>query len=185
MADDALADFCGAEWPRLVGSLSLFTGSRDLAEELAQDALVRVCQRWSTVRAADSPSAWAHRVAFNLAKSHFRRAAVWRRVQVRAAERAEVVHLNNAAAIATRDALQTLPPNQREALVLRYYADLSVRDVATLMRCPENTVKTHTRRALAVLRDSGLLDDHDDVAGIEPADEPIVITRLQIAEDIG
>jgi RNA polymerase sigma factor (sigma-70 family) len=187
MADDDLAEFCGAEWPRLVGALSLYTGRRDLAEDLAQDALVRVCERWSTVRTADSPSAWAHRVAFNLAKSHFRRAAVWRRVQVRATERAQVVNVNNAAPIATRDALQSLPPNQREALVLRYYADLSVRDVAALMRCPENTVKTHTRRALAALRESGLLDDDDeeDVVGVIDESVVVVTTTMKIAEEFG
>ena len=39
------------------------------------------------------------------------------------------------------------------------FADLSVRDTARAMRCPENTVKTHTRRALDALRSSGLLDD--------------------------
>ena len=56
---------------------------------------------------------------------------------------------------------------QRQALILRYFADLSVRDTAAAMRCPENTVKTHTRRALEALRLSGLLDDE-----IELADEP-------------
>ena len=68
---------------------------------------------------------------------------------------------------AVRDALATLPTAQRQALILRYFADLSVRDTAAAMRCPENTVKTHTRRALDALRASGLLDDAIDVA-----DEP-------------
>jgi len=159
MADDDLADFCRDVWPRLVGSLSLYLGRRDLAEEIAQEALVRVCQRWRSVRNADSPAAWAHRVAFNLAKSHFRRESTRRRVWARAVEPARIVHVDQVVGIATRDALQSLPPAQRQALVLRYYADLSVRDVAALMHCPENTVKTHTRRALERLRASGLLDD--------------------------
>ena len=68
MEDDrALVEFCRAEWPRLVGSLSLDVGSRELAEDLAQETLVRVCAHWRRVRRADSPSGWAHRVAFNLA----------------------------------------------------------------------------------------------------------------------
>ena len=66
---------------------------------------------------------------------------------------------DEASAIAVRDALQRLPDVQRQALVLRYFADLSVREVARLMSCPENTVKTHTRRALEALRTQGLLDD--------------------------
>ena len=81
--EQALADFCREEWPRLVGSLSLFVGSRELAEDLAQETLVRVCDHWRTARAADSPTAWAHRVGFNLAKSHGRRRATWTRVQTK------------------------------------------------------------------------------------------------------
>lgn len=157
--DDGLAEFCAAEWPRLVGTLSLYLGRRDQAEELAQEALVRVCAHWAKVRAASSPSAWAHRVAFNLAKSSFRRRATWARIGHRAVERPHAVERDEASAIAVRDALQRLPAVQREALVLRYYADLPVRDVAELMRCPENTVKTHTRRALDALRTQGLVDD--------------------------
>ncbi len=159
--DDDLDGFCRNQWPRLVGSLSLYLGRRDVAEELAQETLVRVCQRWRTVRSADSPAAWAHRVAFNLAKSHLRREATWRRVRSRAIEPARIVSAGDVARVATRDALQSLPAAQRQALVLRYFADLSVRDVAALMRCPENTVKTHTRRALERLRAGGLLADDD------------------------
>ncbi len=159
--DDDLDGFCRNQWPRLVGSLSLYLGRRDVAEELAQETLVRVCQRWRTVRSADSPAAWAHRVAFNLAKSHLRREATWRRVRSRAIEPARIVSAGDVARVATRDALQSLPAAQRQALVLRYFADLSVRDVAALMRCPENTVKIHTRRALERLRAGGLLADDD------------------------
>ena len=169
MEDDrALVEFCRTEWPRLVGSLSLDVGSRELAEDLAQETLARVCAHWRRVRRADSPSAWAHRVAFNLAKSHGRRQATWARVQPRALDRPlGAVDPDRASVLAVRDALATLPTPQRQALVLRYFADLSVRDTAAVMRCPENTVKTHTRRALDVLRASGLLDD-----AIEIADEP-------------
>ena len=161
MEDDrALVEFCRTEWPRLVGSLSLDVGSRELAEDLAQETLARVCTHWRRVRRADSPSAWAHRVAFNLAKSHGRRLATWSRVQPRAVDRAlGVVDPDRASVLAVRDALVTLPTAQRQALILRYFADLSVRDTAAAMHCPENTVKTHTRRALEALRSSGLLDD--------------------------
>jgi RNA polymerase sigma factor (sigma-70 family) len=130
-----------------------------------------VCAHWRRVRNADSPSAWAHRVAFNLAKSHGRRQATWTRVRSRAVDGPRgVVDGDRAAAIAVRDALATLPEPQRQALILRYFADLSVHDTATAMRCPENTVKTHTRRALDALRASGLLDDAIDIVD-EPDDD--------------
>ena len=166
--DRALVEFCRAEWPRLVGSLSLDVGSRELAEDLAQETLARVCTHWRRVRKADSPSAWAHRVAFNLAKSHGRRQATWKRVRTRAYDGPRgAVDPDRASALAVRDALATLPLAQRQAVILRYFADLSVRDTAAAMRCPENTVKTHTRRALEALRSSGLLDDAIDVVDEE------------------
>ena len=161
--DQALVDFCRAEWPRLVGSLSLDVGSRELAEDLAQETLARVCAQWRRVRQADSPSAWAHRVAFNLAKSNGRRGVRWSRVQSKLASRVASVEPDRAAALAVRDALSRLPEPQRRALILRYYVDLSVQETASTMRCPENTVKTHTRRALDALRVSGLLDDAMDI----------------------
>ena len=157
-ADAELTAFCGAAWPRLVGSLFLYTGDRDLAEELAQEALIRVCERWTDVREAISPLAWAHQVAFNLAKSQYRRRAALRRARRRTPPLPDASDPDPALHVALRDAVAALPDAQRRALVLRYFADLSVRDVADLMGCPTNTVKTHTRRALAALRDAGLVD---------------------------
>jgi RNA polymerase sigma factor (sigma-70 family) len=157
--EQGLAEFCRDEWPRLVGSLSLYVGSRELAEDLAQETLVRVCGHWRRVRTADSPSAWAHRVAFNLAKSHGRRQATWSRVRARIdVPPVVVVDPDDATALAVRGAIRALPVSQRQALILRYFADLSVRETAAAMQCPENTVKTHTRRALDALRFSGLVD---------------------------
>jgi RNA polymerase sigma factor (sigma-70 family) len=158
--DAALVEFCREEWPRLVGSMSLYMGRRDLAEDIAQETLVRVCGRWRHVRGMDSPSAWAHRVAFNLAKSHGRREATWLRLRSRALPKGlgQVEH-DDAEAVSVRAAVAALPPVQCRAVILRYFADLSIRDVAAVMGCPENTVKTHTRRALEALRQSGLVGD--------------------------
>jgi len=137
--------------------LAFYTGDRDLAEELAQEALIRVVRRWAAVCEVESPSAWAQRVGFNLAKSSFRR----RRAARRASSRQGIVEAlepDLASDLAVREAVAALPKAQREALVLRYFADLSVREVAEIVGCPENTVKTNTRRALAALREAGLVD---------------------------
>jgi len=68
-------------------------------------------------------------------------------------------HDPDAAAVVTiRRALQQLPMEFRTVIVLRFYADASVRDTAAVLGIPEGTVKTRTHRALAVLRDCGLLD---------------------------
>jgi RNA polymerase sigma-70 factor, ECF subfamily len=145
MLDAELDAFCAQEWPRLVGALSLYTGDADLAEELAQETIARICRRWERVRDLEAPGAWAHRVAMNLANSNFRRASRRRALERRAtsatpsSEEADV-----ATAVAIRTEVARLPRRQREALVLRYYADLPVRTVAEILRCPENTVKTLT-----------------------------------------
>ena len=157
--DPPLSEFCASEWPRLVGSLALYTGDRDLAEELAQETLVRVCLHWAQVRDTASPSAWAHRVAFNLAKSQFRRRRVWDRIGRLQVSEPSGWEPDTASHLAVREAIGRLPEVQREVLVLRYFADLSVRDVSALMGCPTNTVKTHTRRALESLREAGLGSD--------------------------
>jgi RNA polymerase sigma factor (sigma-70 family) len=166
-ADDELGEFCRTEWPRLVRSLTLYTGEADLAEELAQDSLLRVCMHWPRVREADSPSAWAHRVAFNLAKSQYRRRASHRRARRLQVIQPEVVEPELASNLALRQAVLALPVPQRAALALRYFADLSVHEAAELLGCPENTLRTHTRRAIEKLREAGLID--------EPVEDPPVV----------
>ena len=161
-AGDRNADvsaFCRREWPRLVGSLALFTGDRDLAQELAQETLARVCRDWRKVSTLDAPGAWAHRVALNLARSHYRHRAVARRYRGKLAASDRIDAPDTATAVAVRQAVATLPVRQRTALVLRYFADLSVAETAAAMRCPEGTVKTLTRAAIASLRHAGLITE--------------------------
>jgi RNA polymerase sigma-70 factor (ECF subfamily) len=155
---DDLAELCRAEWPRLVGTLTLLTGDRAVAEELAQEALARGCARWERVRKLESPGGWLHRVAVNLAISHERRRRVARRVEARLVVRDESDR-DDAAVIALRDALRRLPDKQRQVLVLRYFADLPVAEVASTLRMPEGTVKTLAHRGIAALREMGLVDD--------------------------
>jgi RNA polymerase sigma factor (sigma-70 family) len=147
------------EWPRLVGSLSLFTGDGDLAEDLAQETLARVCRDWRKVSNLESPGAWAHRVALNLARSHYRHRSVVRRQSSRVADAGPVYDPDTATAIAVRNAVTQLPVRQRTALVLRYFADLSVAETADAMQCPQGTVKTLTREAILALREMGLITE--------------------------
>lgn len=153
-----LAEFCHAEHRRLVGSLSLYCRDRLVAEELAQEALVRVISNWDTVRLLDSPSAWAHRVAINLANSYLRRRLAERRAVRRWSARAARAqpHQDPATVLAVRTAVAGLPKRERAVIVLRFLVDLSVREVSELLGCPEGTVKSLTARALASLRATGL-----------------------------
>jgi RNA polymerase sigma factor (sigma-70 family) len=80
-------------------------------------------------------------------------------------EGGERTERDDAEAIAVRTAVAALPVAQRQAVILRYFADLPIRDVASVMGCPESTVKTHARRALESLRHSGLLADESRLCG--------------------
>lgn len=163
---DDLAAFYDDQWDRVRGSLVLFTGSRELGEELAQEAFVRVCQRWDQVRTMEAPGAWVHRVGINLAISHGRRRGSERRARRRLeAVRAEVAAPPEPEA-GVRGALLALDIDERAVVVLRFWADLSVKQVAEVLGIPEGTVKTRTRAGLAALRASGL-------AATDPEDDPI------------
>jgi len=152
--DRDLAEFCRVEYRRLVGLLSLYCRDRHLAEELAQDALVRVVSHWDTVRTLNAPSAWTYRVAINLANSHLRRLLAERRASKRLMAGAVTVQSDpdTPTAVAVRDAVSALPKRQRAVIVLRFFADLSVREVSELLSMPEGTVKTLTAAGLARLR---------------------------------
>lgn len=168
---DDLVAFTGDQYDRVRGSLALFTGDRELAEELAQEVFVKVCQHWERVRDMDAPGAWAHRVGINLAISRARR----RRSERRAVERVGAQVAATEAALpgadaaladeALRDAVAALPVDERAALVLRFHADLPVAEVAAALGVPEGTVKTRTRRALAALREARVLTDAEAAGG--------------------
>jgi RNA polymerase sigma-70 factor (sigma-E family) len=159
-AASELVAFIEQQHAPLVRLMSLYVGDRELAEDLAQEALARVCRDWAKVRKANAPEMWLRRVAFNLANSHFRRGASRRR----AMERLEFAASRSSgssdvdAAIAVRRAVAGLPGPARTALVLRYFDDCSVAEVAELMNCPEGTVKSLCSRAIASLRGAGLGD---------------------------
>ena len=158
--DEDVSAFCARMRPRLIGALALHCGDIDVAEELAQEALVRVWDRWSSVRTTASPEGWTHRVAFNLAHSLYRRRAAERRARERAGRVAAAApEPDQADALAVRAAVAALPPRQRTALVLRYFSDLSIADTAIAMRCAEGTVKSLTAQALAALRPKLALEE--------------------------
>ena len=157
-----LTQFCRTQYPRLVGTLALYCGDRLVAEELAQETLARACAQWDRVRNMTAPAGWTHRVAINLANSRFRRLAAERRAQHRAEARSHAAgdppDLADAGAI--RTAVSRLPVRQRTALVLRYYADLPVEQVADHLHITAGAVHQLTHRALETLRSTFDVADH-------------------------
>lgn len=152
-APEELAAFCGREWPRLVGTLSLYCADPGLAEELAQETLERVCRRWGRIAEADAPAAYVHRMAINLANSRFRRAGAARRATQRLGSDDAHQDRDVAGDVALRDAVGRLPTRQKAALVLRFYADLNPTEVGEHLDCSAQAVRNLTHRAIATLRE--------------------------------
>ena len=151
-----LSAFIRREHPRLVGALTVHCGDRALAEDIAQEALARVCDRWSQVSAMEHPTAWLYRTAMNLSSSWFRRRGAELRAYARhrSGETSAATDELGAAAdvIALRQSIRKLPAQQRTALVYRYYLDLPASEVAVLMQTSEAAVRQVTSRAIAALR---------------------------------
>jgi RNA polymerase sigma factor (sigma-70 family) len=168
MSDADAAAFCDRVRTRLVGALTLTCGDRDVAEELAQDTLVRVWERWAQVSAMDSPEGWTFRTAFNLASSWRRRRAAERRANRRATER-EPAPQDGAIAETeiVRRAVSSLPERQRAVIVARFYLGYDVAGTAQLLGCAPGTVKATTSQALGNLRRRGLMPDIEGQEEVE------------------
>lgn len=120
-------------------------GDRSTAEDIAQESLARAYLRWTKI--SNYRQAWVARVAGNLAIDQVRR----RKPSVRDAHNvdAEVLMIER---LDLQRALTGLPKRQRDAVVLRYIADLSEADVAALLGCSPGTVKSHLSRGTSRLR---------------------------------
>jgi RNA polymerase sigma-70 factor (ECF subfamily) len=151
----ATADFDSfyrRELPAMVALAGAITGSNIVAEDLAQEALVRAYKRWDTISRYDKPGAWVRRVTINLALSSRKRLAA----EVRA--RLRLSPPPTTAATDPRyddvwEAVAQLPGKQRAAVALHYLEDRSVADIATMLDCSESTAKVHLHRGRTQLAD--------------------------------
>lgn len=150
--DDDFSEYVAVRWPRLVRSAVLLGCSAGEAEDLVQTALVRCLVQWRKVQRADDRDAYVHRVLINAFISSRRRR--W------TGERPTAVLPDPGVPDATaevddtdvvRRALALLNPDQRAAVVLRYYAHLSEKQIAVVLGIAAGTVKSRLSRALATL----------------------------------
>jgi RNA polymerase sigma-70 factor (sigma-E family) len=135
----------------------LLTGDGALAEDIVQDAFVRLAGRLVHLRDPDAFDAYLRRTVTNLSNSYFRRKRVERAYLARA--RGAIVTQEDrwsGPSIEDRDALWRalgrLSQRQRVAIVLRFYEDLPERGVAEIMNCRPGTVKSLVSRGLETLR---------------------------------
>lgn len=150
---DAYADFeefVRARWHPLLRTATLLTGDLHAAEDLVQDTLARVAQRWSVISSSSSPDAYVRRILYTRSIDAWR----WRHRQADPAEPNErfsatldeTEHTDARIALAT--ALRRLTPKQRAVLVVRFYEDRTEVASATLENEADPTLENEATGSL-------------------------------------
>jgi RNA polymerase sigma-70 factor (sigma-E family) len=129
----------------------LLTGSNAVAEELVQDAFVRVGRRWDSI--TGEPAPYLRTAVVNACRSHLRRVVAERRATARHGTGSREGQAADAPGRELLDALARLPYRQRAAVVLRFYDDRSEAEIADILGCRPGTVKSSISRGLAALRE--------------------------------
>ena len=147
----AAEELFNACYPRLAGWVRRLVDDDDTAHEIASEAFVRLLSRWTRV---DSPQSYLYMIATNLIRDHWRKAERERRairsVTARAAMQEEVAY--PVQDVDVRDLIASLPPRLRDPFLLHYYGGFGIREVATLLRRPEGTIKADLFAARARLK---------------------------------
>ena len=138
-------------WPRLIGVLVSIGGSRADAEEIAQDAYVKLLARWDAIRRYDDPETWVRAVAVRTMISRVRRRQVATRALARLTGRADTVRGADGAALDVAAALARITPEQRAIVVLHDVLELPVEQIAVDLQLAPGAVKSRLARARRVL----------------------------------
>jgi RNA polymerase sigma-70 factor (sigma-E family) len=156
-ADAGVSELYAAHWHALVRLAYLMVHDTTLAEDIVQDALVAVHQRWGRLRDSQAAIGYVRRTIVNRSRSALRHQGVVDRYARRTgAQETTVSAEHTAMAHVEHDemlrALHQLSDKQREVLLLRYYSELSEAEIADALEISRGAVKTHAHRGLARLR---------------------------------
>ena len=150
-ADQVLADLTARRGRDLTAYAALYTGDLSSAEDLVHDALIKVFGRMRAGFEPDVAEAYVRRAIVTLYVDSFRRRRLWReRAHLLLADAPNPPDL--ADTLDVRAALATLAPQERACVVLRYYSDLTVPEVAAQLHLAEGTVKRYPSNALHKLQ---------------------------------
>jgi RNA polymerase sigma-70 factor (sigma-E family) len=165
-SEEEFRQFVSARLDTLRGLAYLTCGDWQVAEDAVAHSLAKLYIRWGNVAA---PDRYAARMVVRAAIDEVRRP--WRREVSASDGLPEVAVPDGSDAIAERlhirAALRRLPPGQRAVLVLRFYADFSVEEVAEALGRSPGTVKSQTARGLATLREDLAAHDINLTEGLE------------------
>jgi RNA polymerase sigma-70 factor (sigma-E family) len=154
-ADRVVTDIYHSEYKSLVRLAVLLVHDVHTAEEVVQDAFEAMHTAWRRLRDSDKALSYLRQAVVNKSRSVLRHRNVVDKNAPKpppdepSAEHGAMALIERTAVIA---ALRTLPDRQREAIVLRYYADLSEADIAATMGISRGAVKSHTARGMSTLR---------------------------------
>lgn len=141
--------------PALLRLAVMLTGSREDGEDLLQSSLLRAARHGERIAAMDAPTAYLRTVVVHEHASRGRRQSRHVR-EVAALDVPNPSVASRDEAVVLRDQtwrwLATLSAQQRAVLVLRFYEDLADAEIASILGCPESTVRSHARRGLTALR---------------------------------
>lgn len=147
------AEFCAALWPPVYRYVLGATGDAEVAQDIAQESLARVLARGGGFGGLREPEHFVLRVATNLLRDEFRRAARWRRFRgLLGQDQLEGPEQRVVTRALILPHLRELPARQRLALSLRYGADVSTSDAARIMGIAEGTVKALCHQGIQRLR---------------------------------
>jgi RNA polymerase sigma-70 factor (sigma-E family) len=154
-ADRAVTELYALHHRGLVRLAALLVRDVPTAEDVVQDSFVAMHDGWQRLRDAESALAYLRQAVVNRSRSVLRhRTVIDKNLQKAPPDMPSAEH--GAMALLERDAvvaaLRHLPDRQREAIVLRYYADLSEADIAAAMGISRGAVKSHTARGMSALR---------------------------------
>ncbi|WP_035856398.1 SigE family RNA polymerase sigma factor [Cryptosporangium arvum] len=150
---DAYLEYVRNRLPMFQRLAFMLCQDRDRADDLVQDSLERLYLKWDKADDARNTDAYARQLLVRVFLSE-RRTPWARRVVLvdRLPESAAATGPDAASTLAVRGALAGLAPRQRAVLVLRFFSDLSVDEVAQTLKCSPGTVKSQTSKGLAALR---------------------------------
>ena len=154
-ADLAVIELYAMHYSSLVRLAVMLLRDTPTAEEVVQDAFIAMHDGWDRLRDTERALAYMRQAVVNRSRSVLRHRMVVEKNQQKpppdmpSAEHGALALLERSAVIA---ALRSLPERQREAIVLRYYADLSEAEIAAAMKISRGAVKSHTSRGMAALR---------------------------------
>lgn len=136
---------------------AVYLGDGQLAQDAFQETFVKAWKALDTFRGDSSEKTWLSHIAVNTCRDLLR--SGWLRMLKRSKPMEDIMELAAPApspeALAVREATLALPGRYREVIVLYYYQGMPIREIATALKLPENTVSTRLRRARGQLK--GLL----------------------------